>query len=55
MTKEKLKRMLKYVALGLVIILILILTEAETQALVDGLKQTLANDPPIERQEGPRR
>ena len=26
------------------------LTEAETQALIDGLKQTLANDPPIERQ-----
>lgn len=25
------------------------LTEAETQALVDGLKQTLADDPPIER------
>lgn len=26
------------------------LTDAETQALIDGLKQTLANDPPIERQ-----
>jgi cytochrome c551/c552 len=25
------------------------LTEAETQALIDGLKQTLTNDPPIER------
>lgn len=26
------------------------LTPAEQQALIDGLKQTLANDPPIERQ-----
>jgi mono/diheme cytochrome c family protein len=26
------------------------LTAAETQALIDGLQQTLANDPPVERQ-----
>jgi hypothetical protein len=26
------------------------LTQAEQQALIDGLKQTLANDPPVERQ-----
>lgn len=26
-----------------------VLTEAETQALIDGLDQTLANDPPVER------
>lgn len=26
------------------------LTDAETQALIDGLKQTVANDPPIERE-----
>jgi hypothetical protein len=29
------------------------LTQAEQQALIDGLKQTLANDPPIERQRRP--
>lgn len=28
------------------------LTEEGTQALVDGLEQTLANDPPVERQAG---
>ncbi|MCB0163936.1 MAG: heme-binding domain-containing protein [Anaerolineae bacterium] len=31
------------------------LTAEGTQALVDGLEQTLANDPPIERQGRPRR
>jgi hypothetical protein len=29
------------------------LTQAEQQALIDGLKQTLANDPPIVRQRRP--